>query len=85
MNYKTSERGFKHYEPISTGYGHVIRVYESSTAFDPSLWVAIDGSDAMTDQKAEVCAHLTIEQAERLRDTIDTAIAQHYQQPFDVP
>lgn len=78
--FEVTDRGFKHYKPIATHYGHVVRVYESSKAFSPCLWLSVDGSEAITDPKEQVKAHMTLAQAERLRDTLDAAISQHYQQ-----
>ncbi len=74
--YEVTERGFKHYEPIGTAYGHIIRVYESSSADEPKLWLGIDATGAMTGNPT---ALLTVEQARELQDTLSAAIAQHYQ------
>ncbi len=37
MSYETTDRGFKHYEPIRTDYGHVLVVYESSSVIVRSV------------------------------------------------
>jgi hypothetical protein len=93
--FKESPRGFRHYEPIKSTYGHRIRVYESSAADAPHLWVNIEGrinyrpetvvvhrNSLMGDTheaQGDAAAHMTLEQAKALRDALDTAIENHYQ------
>lgn len=82
MTYHLTERGFKHYEPIATDYGHQIRVYESSAAREPCIWLKLElTAENRTGnlEPEEATAHLTIEQAEQVRDSIDAAIKSHYQ------
>lgn len=69
MDYEVTDRGFKHYEPIAGDRGETIRVYESSAAREPCIWLEVEDGPA----------HLTLEQAERVRDTLDAAIRNHYQ------
>ena len=83
VRYTTSERGFRQYEPIQTSYGHEISVYESSAADAPHIWVKIELSERAAarvglDPQAAT-AHLTLDQANALRDAIDAAIEGHYQ------
>lgn len=82
VKHELSNRGFKHYEPIETDYGHVVRVYESSSAMEPHIWLAAvlrtaDCRGGLEPESAHV--HMTIEQAERVRDALDACIANHYQ------
>jgi hypothetical protein len=71
--FERTDRGFKHYPPIRTTYGHDVKVYESSAAESPHVWLAVVGA-------TESCeAHMSVEQAERVRDAIDAAIRNHYQ------
>lgn len=80
--YTKTGRGFKHWDAIPSTYGHVLKVYESSAAEAPHLWLAINGDDSVvTDQSGEISAHLTIEQAEALIATLRAAIDNHYQGP----
>lgn len=72
-----TDRGFRHWEPIPTSYGHEIRVYESSAASAPHIWLAVDGEKAITDFPGT--AHLTLDQAKAVRDALDEAITNHYQ------
>jgi hypothetical protein len=76
IEFETGDRGFKHYAPINTTYGHRIKVYESSAADAAHLWVEVDPTDAV---RYEGCAHLTVEQAETLIETLRAAIDGHYQ------
>ena len=79
--FEMTDRGFKHFTPIATDYGHVVRVYESSAAESPHLWLAIDATDSALrgDKGIQTAAHLSLEQAEALRDSLTVAIATHYQ------
>ena len=80
--FETSDRGFKHYQPIKTTYGAEVSVYESSAARGPHIWLKISQPDpkmAGQLERAQAFAHMSIEQAEQVRDAIDAAIAYHYQ------
>lgn len=90
-----SDRGFAHWPPVESSYGATVRVYESSAAENPHLWVNIDG-DCHLSGHAEpfpglpwgkapgaVSAHLTMNQARELRDRLDAAIT-HSEQRFGV-
>ena len=51
-------RGFHIYgEPVETGYGHTVSVYESSAASGPHVWMRVNGADG------DVCAHMDEAQA----------------------
>jgi hypothetical protein len=81
MSFTTSDRGFKQFEPVETQYGHVVRVYESSAAMQPCLWIATELAEARGGIEPEKAhAHCTLEQAGKIRDAIDGCIANHYQQ-----
>ncbi len=74
-----TDRGFKHYEPISTTYGHVVKVYESSAASAPHVWLEIDAEDSDSGQSGTLNALLTVEQAEKLAAALLVAVVNHYQ------
>ncbi len=86
-----TDRGFKHFHPIPTTYGHVVRVYESSAANRPHVWLNIEGDVHLDSRprpavgiphgvaKGSAAAHMTLEQAEALRSALGAAIATHYQ------
>jgi hypothetical protein len=86
IQYTESDRGFKCYTPIKDTYGGQVGVYESSAATQPCIWVSIQQfprSDGSVDPEAAV--HITLEQAERLRDILQAAITNHYQIAADKP
>lgn len=73
INENFSDRGFIHLEEIATDYGAIVRIYESSSAEAPKLWMAAEQppprySGAL--EAASVHVHMTIEQAERIRDNL---------------
>lgn len=69
IRWTMTSRGFKHYEPVEITRGNAVRVFESSAADGPHLWLMTDHPDG----------HMTLEQATLLRDTLTTAIERHYQ------
>jgi hypothetical protein len=80
MKHTITDRGFKHLEPIKTSYGHTVRVYESSSAMRPCLWMKVDSTGSTCgDIVTELRVHMTLEQAEDLRDSLDYLIRNHYQ------
>lgn len=85
MSYELSDRGFKHYEPTVTDYGHVVRIYESSAATRPCLWLAVEltAEDARKAgsniEPSAAHAHMTLKQAEEIHAKLGAAIHNHYQ------
>jgi len=83
VHHVDSERGFRHYDAIETRYGHVVSVYESSAASEPCLWVRVELPQEAAVQQGmepgEQAAHMTLDQAVDLRDTLSVAIRDHYQ------
>lgn len=67
-----TNRGFRQTEPIPGLYGGTVRVYESSLATQPALWVAVDDTPEGT-------IHLTVEDARRLAENILRVCDLHYQ------
>jgi hypothetical protein len=74
--FEVTGRGFRHYEPIKTDYGHVVRVYESSAAKGPCLWLAVELDQGLPMEPGT--AHLTLEQATAIRDALSAAIDGHW-------
>lgn len=78
-----SERGFKHLEPIETTRHETVRVYESSAAMEPHIWLRItvelapDGYSYVDPGVGH--AHLTLDQAKQLQDQLAYLIEHHYQ------
>jgi len=83
IQHETSDRGFKHYPLIRTSYGHLLRVYESSAAFEPHLWLAVDAKDTSNGDDGEMHVHLAEQEARELRDLLDWALEHHYQREGD--
>jgi hypothetical protein len=86
----------KHYDPIFGAYGGEIRVYESSAASHPHIWVAIEEPvdlnafaawsgprDEYPGMMKEAHSHLRLEDAVRLRDQLTHLIDHHYQMEGD--
>lgn len=72
MEHEVSSRGFKHMSTVEGTYPEPwdLRVYESSSAMAPHIWLAMSQGNH---------AHMTLEQAEQLRDQLDYLISNHYQ------
>jgi hypothetical protein len=76
-----SERGFTRLPPIVGAYGGTVRVYESSAAIGPHIWLAVneDASSRVDQMAAEAHSHLTVEAAGQLADQLRWLIDHHYQ------
>ena len=81
----TTDRGFIHFEPIQSTHGGQIRVYESSSASHPCVWVDIKSPAGLQEVHPPPegmtagTAHLKIEDATMLRDQLTWLIENHYQ------
>lgn len=68
-----SERGFVQGRPIPSAYGGAIKVCESSAAEAPHIWVMVHSPVDLNNPSGpeqEAVAHLTLENAIRLRDQL---------------
>ena len=77
-----SERGFLYAERVYSEYGGYVRVYESSTASSPHLWVTVLSPVSLNNPDGptvNAVAHLTLENAGVLRDQLSALIDNHYQ------
>lgn len=82
MQATITSRGFVHMPPISCAYGGDVRVYESSAASAPHIWVLARQLSDMNDDRSELiesAVHLTLESAQQLRDQLNYLIDNHYQ------
>ena len=70
-----SVRGFRYYPAITGTYEDAVRVYESSAASGPHVWIAVEifGSDE------RLAAHLSVEQAVKFAAQILNCVEGHYQ------
>lgn len=70
-------RGFARWETVETSYGAEVRIYESSSAEGSFLWLAVTQPPPEVEGQlpaSETHAHLSLEQAEAVRDTLGAAI-----------
>jgi hypothetical protein len=74
-----TDRGFTHMPSVQGTYGELVRVYESSAASQPCIWLRIVGG-----QHDEWAAHLPVEAALRLAEQIQHLARNHYQLREDV-
>lgn len=76
-----TDRGFQHLPSIADGYGSSIRVYESSAATEPYVWVKIreELTTPRGGQTKEICAHLAMEDLVKLGEQIEWMKQHHYQ------
>lgn len=78
-----SDRGFARLPAIDGGPGETVRVYESSAALSPHLWLQLDVPTNRNDPFGEhhaVPIHLTVEAARQLAEQIQHLAANHYQE-----
>lgn len=79
-----SGRGFAHYNAVPGEYGGGVRVYESSAMSAPHIWLAATCPSNMNDPTSppvEAVVHLTLENAQIVRDQLTHLIENHYQVP----
>ncbi len=82
MTMEKSARGFRRGEPVPSEYGGHVRVFESSAAMWPSVWLAVECPVDLNDRNGpvkEAVAHLRIEHAVALRDQLTELVEGHYQ------
>lgn len=85
INY--SDRGFAQFgEEIMTSYGDTVRIYESSAAAGPHIWLKLKGMAHLRGPSeflagvehgmapGDIAAHMTLEQAVQIRDRLTKAI-----------
>lgn len=81
--FEVTDRGFKRLMPIGGTMGGRIRVYESSNAMRPCVWVATDELDDLSgpvDGPVHTSRiELAIEDIVVLRDQLDWMVRNHYQ------
>lgn len=75
---RVTDRGFKHLPAIDGAYGGTVRVYESSAADAPHVWLGAVCDDAPTHPKTEVVLHLTAGDAVRLAEQLRYLVVNHH-------
>jgi hypothetical protein len=74
-----TERGFTHMPSIPGEPGGDIRVYESSAAEEPHIWLCATAPLDLDDQPSRATVHLTVENALKLADQLHYLVEHHYQ------
>lgn len=80
---ETTDRGFNRLPQIAGDYGGRVRVYESSAAMAPHIWLkATSPVDLNRPEGPEqsVHVHLTLDSARELMEQIGWLVDHHYQQ-----
>ena len=76
-NRSTTPRGFDTYDHLSDSYGASVTIRQSSAASGPHVWLFIEGGGTISPSHPnDGSAHLDVEQARRVRDALDTFIAE---------
>lgn len=79
---KTSDRGFDCLPEIPSEYGGQVRVYESSTATQPCIWLMAEAPvnlNEPTGAMLEAPIHLTVKNAKKLAQQLMFLVENHYQ------
>lgn len=76
---EVTDRGFSHLDPVDTTYGATVRIYESSAASGPHIWMNCEQPPppypgALEQELGEVALHLNLDQAISIRDRLDYLI-----------
>jgi hypothetical protein len=82
LEYEVSDRGFLSLPAIPSSYGGQVRVYESSSAEHPHIWLNAEAPKDLNKPEGEMVEaplHLTIENAEALAEQLTWLVEQHYQ------
>lgn len=78
----TTDRGFKHMPPIPSKYGGDVKVYESSAAIGPHLWLRAESPVDMNKPDGptvEAVIHLRADDAWHLSEQLQWLLEHHYQ------
>lgn len=73
-NRYVTDRGFAIYDEFVDRYGSEVRVQKGSLASEPTVWIF---AKCHADACGPDAAHLTVEQAKRVRDALDAFIAEN--------
>jgi hypothetical protein len=83
LNGTQTDRGFTRYPPLPNVYGGHVRVYESSSASGPHVWLQATAPQNANNPTGvlmdDVAVLLTAEDAWRLSEQIQVLVRNHYQ------
>lgn len=77
-----SDRGFSHLPAIPSQYGGSVRVYESSAAMAPHIWLTAEAPVSLNEPDGPTVTapiHLTLDDARRLAEQLLLLVGDHYQ------
>jgi hypothetical protein len=80
--YMVTDRGLTHMRPVPSEYGGEVKVYESSAAEGPHIWLQATAPVNLNEPDGpthEVPIHLTAESAWRLAEQLRWLVEHHYQ------
>jgi hypothetical protein len=72
-NRSVTSRGFDTYDEFRDSYGAAVTVRQSSAASGAHVWLFAEGGGV---DRNDGAAHLTVDQARRVRDALDVFIAE---------
>lgn len=81
LEYTTTERGFDHMPELPGIYGGTVKVYESSSAMQPCVWLSATvpaNRDKPDGASFETTVHLSAEDAWKLADQLRALVRNHY-------
>lgn len=84
LQYVNSDRGFKFLPPVTDNYGARVKVYESSSAEHPHIWLKAESPENPNfpgENINEAYLHLTVEKATELAEQLLYLVENHYQEP----
>lgn len=75
-----SDRGFRHMPPVVGTYDSTVKLYESSAADGPHVWLMITSTDRRYDDcNSSLTAHLELTELVKLGEQIEWMKTHHYQ------
>ena len=78
LSVETSERGFDRLPKIEPERGGYVRAFESSSAEEASIWLAMKDETAHPHDEKEAHVHLTCEEAWKMADQLRYLVRNHY-------
>ncbi len=84
-NIEFNDRGFAAFEEFDTTYGAKLRVYESSAALGPHIWLKAQQPEPKHSGQLDAfdaSVHMNLKQAEQLRDNL-TYLIDHAKEAWD--
>lgn len=75
-----TDRGFAHLDSVICRDGDLIKVYESSLATEPAVWLqVIENGTPTGEEDVRVVAHCSLDDIRRLMERLQWMLDNHYQ------